>query len=240
MSIQFHLGDCLEVLRGLPEGCVDLVLADPPYGTTRAEWVKPLPFDKLWPELMRVCRGAIVLFSQSPFDKTLACSNLKYFRYEWIWEKCNATGHLNSARAPMKAHENILVFYVASSTYNPVKTQGHERRKSRAGRPAGGPLYGKYVASAYDSDERFPRSVLKFTSDKQRRQGVNATRKPIALLEYMIATYTNKGDTVLDFCMGSGSAAVAAKRQGRSFIGIDISVEMVAGARALVEKEGLI
>jgi site-specific DNA-methyltransferase (adenine-specific) len=214
-------GDCLAVLPTLPDQSVDLVLADLPYGTTRCGWDSIIPLQPLWEQYWRVCSGAIVLFAQPPFDKILGSSCLGSLRYEWIWEKTHATGHLNANRAPLKAHENILVFYRRQPTYNPQKTQGHVR-KTATKRGDSTAVYGAqtFEPIKYDSTERFPRSVLRFASDKQR-SAVHDTQKPVALLEYLIRTYTDPGDTVLDNCMGSGSTGLACLNSGRRFVGIE-------------------
>ena len=165
--------------------------------------------------------GAIVLFAQTPFDKVLGASNIEMLKYEWIWEKGNATGHLNAKRAPMKAHENVLVFCEHQPTYNPQKTVGHTRKVSKGGgRPSS--VYGDHSTQArdYDRTDRYPRSVLGFSSDKQREK-LHPTQKPVALCEYLIRTYTNAGDVVLDPTMGSGSAGVASANAGRRFVGIE-------------------
>lgn len=205
----------------LADQSVDMVLADLPYGTTRCAWDCELDLQRLWKEYRRICRGPVVLFAQTPFDKVLGASNLRELRYEWIWEKTNATGHLNAKRAPMKAHENVLVFYRRQPTYNPIKTTGHPR-KTAAKWGDGSPIYGKQVldGKVYDSAERYPRSVLTFPSDKQRSK-LHPTQKPVALCEYLIQTYTEPGSVVLDNCMGSGTTGVGALNAGRRFIGIE-------------------
>lgn len=217
----FH-GDCLELLDDLPSDSVDLICADLPYGTTNCKWDTCIPLDALWEKLKRIAKDdtAIVLFAQTPFDKVLGVSNLPMLKYEWIWEKTNATGFFNAKKMPMKAHENVLVFYKKLPTYNPQKTTGHVRRT--AGRNAvKSEVYGKAVKKThYDSTDRFPRSVQVFPHDKQRKP-LHPTQKPEALLEYIVKTYSNKGDVVLDFCMGSGTAGVAAVKLGRQFIGIE-------------------
>lgn len=221
MGINLHLGDCLQVMPTLPDQSVDMILADLPYGTTRCAWDSIIPLEPLWREYWRVCRGPVVLFAQTPFDKVLGASNLRDLRYEWIWEKTHATGHLNARRAPMKAHENVLVFYKRQPTYNPIKTTGHIR-KSAVKRGDKTKVYGAqaFDAISYDSTERFPRSVQRFASDKQRA-ALHDTQKPLALCEYLISTYTNPGNTVLDNCMGSGTTGLACRNTGRAFIGIE-------------------
>lgn len=232
-------GDCLDLLPTLESKSVDLVLADMPYGTTRCDWDSLIDLDRLWPELKRVARGAIVLFAQTPFDKVLGASNLPMLRYEWIWEKTNATEHLNARRAPMKAHENVLVFYDRQPTYNPQKTSGHERKVS-AKRRHFEPFYGatKTPGVPYASTERYPRSVQVFASDKQK-SNLHRTQKPVGLCEYLIRTYSNPGDTVLDFCMGSGSTGAACQALDRRFIGIELKAEIfaIASERLLLEQE---
>lgn len=232
------LGDCLDRLREVPDGSVDLVLCDLPYGTTRNKWDAVIPFAPLWDAYRRVCRGAVVLTAQAPFSVALAASNLSEFRYEWIWEKTEATGHLNAKRMPMKAHENILVFYRTLPTFNPQKTTGHARKTSRsdAARDAS-TCYGRQAGlKAYDSTERYPRSVLLFSTDKQRA-ALHPTQKPVALMDYLIRTYTDPGDCVLDNCMGSGSTGVAAIRCNRRFVGIELDPEYFARASERIRQE---
>ena len=215
-------GDCLEQMKNIKTGTVDMILADPPYGTTMCKWDSIIPFEPMWAEIERITtdNAAILLFAAAPFDKVLACSNLKLFRHEWIWEKPAATGFFNAKKMPLKAHENVLVFYKSLPTYNPQKTTGHVRKVSKA-KVVHSECYGKQIGvKHYDSTERYPRSVLKFSSDKQYNN-LHPTQKPLALCEYLIKTYTNKGDLVVDFCMGSGPVGVAAKKLKRDFIGIE-------------------
>jgi len=227
-------GDCLEKMKLIPDGSIDLVFADLPYGTTNCKWDSIIDLPKLWCEYERVIKnnGIILLFAQTPFDKALGVSNLKLLKYEWIWEKTQATGHLNAKKMPMKAHENILVFYKNLPTYNPQKTFGHERKvskgyqrdiciKRRDEKWGGNYLYGKETtAPDYDSTERYPRSVLTFASDKQKSK-LHPTQKPLALIEYMIKTYTNEGDIVLDNVAGSGTTGEACINLNRDFILIE-------------------
>lgn len=218
-------GDCLNLMQNISDGSVDLILTDLPYQTTQNEWDSLIPFEPLWGHYRRVAKpnAAIVLTSQSPFDKALAMSNAAEYRYEWIWEKTEATGHLNAKRMPMKAHENVLVFYRRLPTYNPQKTTGHVRKVSNqkkrvAERSAN---YGQQAGNdSYDSTERYPRSVLQFSTDKQKAP-LHPTQKPVALMEYFIRTYSNEGEVVLDSCMGSGTTGVACLNTNRKFIGIE-------------------
>tara|TARA_R110002050_G_scaffold554_1_gene4028 strand:+ start:6988 stop:7737 length:750 start_codon:yes stop_codon:yes gene_type:complete len=221
-------GDCLEVMKTIPDGSIDAIITDTPYGTTRCKWDSVIDLSLMWEQLNRIIKpnGAIVLFAQTPFDKALGASNLNMLRYEWIWEKTAATGHLNAKRMPMKAHENILVFYKQLPTYNPQKTTGHKPvnnyTKSVNGGTADGELYGKTgVVSGGGNTDRYPRSVITYSSDKQKEK-LHPTQKPVALMEYLIKTYTNENQTVLDFTMGSGSTGVAAKNLNRKFIGIEM------------------
>lgn len=213
--------DCRDILPTLVAGSVDMVLCDLPYGTTNCRWDVELDLEWLWEEYRRICSGPIVLFAQTPFDKRLGMSNIEELRYEWIWEKGHATGHLNAKRAPLKAHENILVFCSKQPPYFPIKTEGH-KRKSSLSKGDKTTLYGKQIFTyrEYDSTERYPRSVLAFSSDKNT-SSLHPTQKPLNLCEYMIRTYTTEGQTVMDNCMGSGTSGLAALNTGRRFIGIE-------------------
>jgi site-specific DNA-methyltransferase (adenine-specific) len=229
-------GDCLDVMRERAPGSIDMVLCDLPYGTTQNKWDAVIPFAPLWAEYKRMCRGAIVLTAQAPFDKILGASNMGMFRYEWIWQKTKATGHLNAWGQPLKNHENVLVFYDKLPTYNP---QGLVKKAVPTIRKGGnnGANYGKSDKDAVQEWENFPRSVLQFASEGKT---VHPTQKPVALLEYLICTYTNEGDTVLDNTMGSGSTGVACANTGRRFVGIekdpayfDLACERIEHAYAL-------
>jgi len=195
-----------------------------PYGTTQCKWDSLIDLDLLWTEYNRICKpnAAVVLFAQTPFDKALGASNLKNLKYEIIWEKTSATGHLNAKKMPMKAHENILVFYKKLPIYNPQKTQGHARKTSKTGKKYDSDCYGDEKEKPfYDSTERYPRSVQVFPTDKQTLK-LHPTQKPVALIEWLIRTYSNEGDIVLDNTMGSGTTGVACKNLGREFIGIEL------------------
>ena len=214
------LGDCLERMKEIESGTVDMILCDLPYGTTCCSWDAVIPFEPLWAEYERVIKanGAIVLFGAHPFSAVLACSKLELFRYEWIWEKPSATGFLNADKQPLRAHENILVFYKSLPTYNPQKTFGHERKKSKR-KNIGSAHYGKQLnIKDYDSTERYPRTVQVFSKDYP---SIHDTQKPVALCEYLIRTYTNAGELVLDNTMGSGTTGVACVNTRRRFIGIE-------------------
>lgn len=225
------VGDCLDVMKSIPDRSIDMVLCDLPYGTTKCKWDTPINLTSLWEQYNRIIKdnGPVLLFAQTPFDKILGASNISILRYEWIWEKGQATGHFNAHKAPMKAHENILVFYKNPPIYNPQMSTGHKPMNSftkRADVVNKTTVYGKVKLdiSGGGSTDRFPRSVLKFSSDKQinKSKGVlHPTQKPVALCEYLIRTYTNEGDLVLDNCAGSGTTGVACKNTGRNFILIE-------------------
>lgn len=234
--LQLHNGDCLEVMKSIPDQSVDMILCDLPYGTTRNKWDSIIPFPELWEAYRRVCRGAIVLTAQTPFDKVLGASNLEMLRYEWVWEKTAATGFLNAKVAPLKAHENILVFYDQRPTYNPQMTDGATIKRVNASVALHGSNYGKTknIRAPYGSTQRYPRSVLRYPKDN-RMQAIHPTQKPVALLEYLVRTYTNEGDVVLDNCFGSGSTGVACAQSGRQFIGVELDAKyFAAGGQRVV------
>jgi len=218
-------GDCLKKMKDIEIGSIDMILADPPYGTTACKWDSVIDLSLMWEQLKRIIkpRGVIVLMAQTPFDKVLGASNLPMLKYEWIWEKTSATGHLNAKKMPMKAHENALVFYNKLPTYNPQKTNGHKPVNSYSKRnDSDGECYGKTKRSSGGGNtDRYPRSVQTFKSDKQKIK-LHPTQKPMALMEFLIKTYTNKNETVLDFTMGSGTTGVACSRLNRDFIGIEL------------------
>jgi len=239
--INLMLGDCLERMKEIPDESVDLILTDPPYGTTACKWDSVIDLPLMWEQLKRVIKpnGAIVLFAQTPFDKVLGASNIEMLKYEWIWEKTAATGHLNAKKAPMKAHENVLVFYNKQPVYNPQKLYNQPPTNSYTKRNGDGECYGKTIEVSGGGDtERYPRSVQIFKSDKQKIS-LHPTQKPVALMEYLIKTYSNEGETVLDFTMGSGTTGVACVNTSRKFIGIEMDEKYfeIATNRINVAKE---
>lgn len=225
--IHIQQGDSLKLMKTIPDSSIDMILCDLPYGVTaRNKWDTVIPFKSLWEQYERIIKenAAVVLFGSGMFTADLMESNRKLWKYNLIWEKTQPTGHLNAHRMPLRCHEDILVFYKKLPIYNPQKTSGHVRKVSRAvhHRTAKKTLnYGDYHFTDYESAERFPRSILTFPKDTQKN-ALHPTQKPVALLEYLIRTYTNKGATVLDNCMGSGSAAVACIHTGRNFIGYEL------------------
>ena len=221
LKIDLIQGDCLERMKEIPSGSVDMILCDLPYGTTACKWDTVIPFEPLWAQYRRVAKrnAAIVLTAAQPFTSALVMSNPKAFRYCWVWEKPKATGHLQAKKRPMTAHEDICVFYWRLPTYNPQKAQGKPYKASRRTTNKDG-VYG-VVGEAREGNEEglyYPRSVQRFS---RPHSTVHPTQKPVALMEYLIKTYTNEGDTVLDNCMGSGTTGVACVRTGRNFIGIE-------------------
>lgn len=215
--------DCLEGMKRIPDCSVDMILCDLPYGTTRNKWDSVLPFDKLWEQYERIIKdnGAIVLSAQTPFDKVLGASNLKLLRYEWIWEKTQGTGHLNANRMPLKNHENILVFYKNLPVYNPQFEAGIAYKTTSSVNSSN---YGTQNESTVTINDgfRYPLSIQEFNYDTET---FHPTQKPVALFEYLIKTYTNKGDTVLDNCIGSGTTAIACINTERNFIGFETNEE---------------
>lgn len=217
--IDLHLGDCLEVMKQIPDKSVDAIICDLPYGTTACKWDSVIPFEPLWAQYKRICKGAIVLTAQSPFDKVLGASNINMLRYEWIWVKEAGTGFLNAKKAPLKNHENVLVFYEKNPTYNPQMRTGFKPYVCKKGGDSEN--YGTGLSNnivTVNNGDRYPLTVIEFKRDKDK---IHPTQKPVALMEYLVKTYTNEGDTVLDNCMGSGTTGVACKNLNRNFIGIE-------------------
>lgn len=228
--IQLIKGECIEAMKLIPSGSIDAIITDPPYGTTACKWDSVIPFEPMWEQLNRIIKpnGAIVLFGSEPFSSALRMSNIKNFKYDWIWEKTRSTGHLNAKRMPLKAHEVISVFN-CKGYYFPQKTKAPEhlidRRKTinNSKEKAGGVFNGvkeRVNIRKKDDGTRYPTSVQKFKNPNNN--SLHPTQKPTALMEYLIKTYTNEGETVLDFTMGSGSTGVAAKNLNRNFIGIEL------------------
>lgn len=222
MKTELLYGDCLDLMKELPDQSIDMILCDLPYGTTQNKWDSIIPFDFLWPEYRRLCRGAIVLTAAQPFTSLVVCSNINDFKYDWVWRKEKGTGHLNAKKQPMRDKEDILVFYKKQPTYNPQFTSGAPYDgTARVGKKQQTENYGKYEAVRENNDgKRYPKQVLEFNS--VARGGVHPTQKPVELMEYLIKTYTNEGDTVLDNCMGSGTTGVACVNTGRNFIGMEL------------------
>ena len=236
MSDQITLlkGDCLELMKELPDNSVDMVCCDPPYGTTSIKWDEVLDYDQMWEQYERIVKpkGVIVLFGSQPFSAQLICSKLKWFRYELIWNK-NKCGSPGLAKyRPMKTHENVLIFYKDSGgTYNPQmevgepyarkskNPEGYVGRKNDHG-------YGMKPRTEFENKgTRYPKSILNISRDFSAQQQVHPTQKPVPLCEWLVRTYSNEGDTVLDNCMGSGSTGVACVNTNRRFIGMEMNDE---------------
>jgi len=220
--IKLIKGECIESMKQIPTGSIDAIITDPPYGTTACKWDSVIDFDLMWEQLNRIIKpnGAIVLFGSEPFSSALRMSNIKNYKYDWVWNKKLAGNAINAKRHPLKIHEIISVFN--SKIYIPQKTKGKMRKKmtSLTNQPE---HIGKVnKAKETMNDLYYPKSIQDFTMANLRRERLHPTQKPVALMEYLIKTYTNENETVLDFTMGSGSTGVAAKNLNRSFIGIEL------------------
>ena len=224
-------GDCLELMKDIPDGSVDMILCDLPYGTTQCKWDTIIPFEPLWEQYERIIKdnGAIVLTAAQPFTSALVMSNPKLFKYDWTWRKPRGTGHLNAKKQPLRDKEDILVFYKKQPTYNPQMSEGEPYTAMKGGKNTrvsnkGDTTYGKFMNGAEfrndNSGFRYPKQVIEF--GVVERGTLHPTQKPVALFEYLIKTYTNEGETVLDNCMGSGTTGVACKNLNRNFIGIEL------------------
>ena len=229
-------GDCLEIMPTIASGSVDMVLCDLPYGTTQNKWDSIIPLDLLWAEYRRICRGAIILTATQPFSSVVVASNLRDFRYEWIWQKSRVTGVLNAKRQPLRQHEAVLVFSTKSPPYFPQGLVDCDRMASTGvSSEKSSDNYGKITQTAdgkyKQTQTGYPRSILSIASEGKT---VHPTQKPVALFEYLIRTYTNEGDTVLDNTMGSGTTGVACRNTGRKFIGIERDEAYFAIAQARI------
>lgn len=242
MNIDLRQGDCLELMKDIPDGSIDMILCDLPYEQTHNDWDEIIPFKPLWKQYNRIIKdnGAIILFGNGMFTAKLMMSNPKMWRYNIIWQKTQPTGFLNAKKMPMRNHEDICVFYKKLPTYNPQKTTGHIRKVSKAEHKVGCKSttdYGKHGLTTYDSTERYPLSVWKFAKDVQK-SALHPTQKPVALLEHLIKTYTNEGDVVLDNCMGSGSTGVACVNTNRKFIGMELDETYFNVAKERIKNNG--
>jgi len=223
MTTKLIHGDCLVEMSSIPDKSIDCIIADLPYGTTQCKWDTIIPFEDLWVNYKRIIKdnGAICLFGAEPFSSLLRCSNLKMYKYDWVWDKIKGTGFLNAKKQPMRNHEIVSIFYKSQCTYNPQKTFGHNKKESFRKKNLQTDVYGEMKNDySYSSTERYPRSIQEFSTDTQN-SSLHPTQKPVLLLEYLIKTYTNEGDTVLDNVMGSGTCGVACINTGRNFIGIE-------------------
>ena len=224
--IDLRQGDCLEVMKTIPDGSIDAIITDPPYGTTACKWDSVIPFEPMWEQLNRIIKpnGAIVLFGSEPFSSALRMSNIKNYKYDWKWLKSRTTGFQMVKKRPMKDYEDVIIFYKKQPTYyntelieldKPVKSW---RKNGKGGNNLNEVKTNKNRVQKFTN---FNRQTLKFNNEHNVGKLTHPTQKPVALMEYLIKTYTNEGETVLDFTMGSGSTGVAAKNTNRKFIGIE-------------------
>ena len=240
MLHKLYHGDCLEVMDKLIDEnvLVDAIITDPPYGTTACKWDSVIPFDGMWERLNKLIKpnGVIVLFGSEPFSSLLRTSNLKMYKYDWTWIKNQATNHLHAKRMPLRKTENISVFMKGSSWYNPQKTHGHNPTNSSKGLSKGVVYHGTNVRDYEGGDTtRMPIDIQYFNCVSNYSK-VHPNEKPIELLEYLIKTYTNENELVLDFTMGSGSTGIACQNLNRTFIGIELDKNYFSIAKERIEK----
>ncbi len=221
-KIQLYQGDCLEVMKNIPDKSVDLVLTDPPFGTTACKWDSVIPLEPMWKELKRITKpnSAIVLFGQEPFSSILRLSNIKDYKYDWIWDKVKPGAFATAKYAPLKQHELISVFYEKSGRYNPQMIKRDKIKKSKiySSSDSASVKYNDGAERVYD--QLYPKTII-VESNAAQKGKVHPTQKPVALMEYLIKTYSNEGDTVLDFAIGSGTTGVSCVNTARNFIGIE-------------------
>ena len=238
-NIQLYKGDCLEVMDELIEQGVkvDAIITDPPYGTTACKWDSVIPFDEMWKRLNKLIKpnGAIVLFGSEPFSSQLRCSNLKNYKYDWVWNKKLAGNGILAKKQPLKIHENVIVFN--SKIYIPQMTKGKLRKKLTNNLKISEINGGDGVKRATETfnDKYYPTSIQEFSIANLRRNRLHPTQKPVDLLEYLIKTYTNENEVVLDFTMGSGSTGVACLNTNRKFIGIELEYKYFNIAKERIE-----
>lgn len=239
MRIELRCDDCLESMKDIPDQSVDLILCDLPYGTTQNKWDTVIPFTDLWSAYNRICRGAVVLTAANPFTSLLICSNIQHFKYCWVWQKSRPTGHMNAKKQPMREHEDVCVFYSRQPTYNPQFSHGkpnHVSKTVKARIKSSSDNYGKqYEVIEESTTRKYPKTILPFPVVSPSHI-LHPTQKPVELMEYLINTYTNKGDTVLDNCMGSGTTGVACINTERNFIGIEQDFKYFRLARKRIKE----
>ena len=247
-SLWLMKGDCLARMREIPDGSVDLILTDPPYGTTACKWDSIIPLEPMWEQLKRVIKpnGAIVMTAAQPFTSVLITSNLRMFHHQWVWDKKFAANFPQAKRQPLRVHEDIVVFGNVPKYYpQMLKRDVPIKKGANKGARVFGGVSGlgreDYEGKVYD--EKYPDTILKFSSRDEKR-GLHPTQKPVALMEYLIKTYTNEGETVLDFTQGSGSTGVAAVNTGRKYIGVElddhyfnIGKERILATKQVAEEE---
>ena len=228
--IDLRHGDCIEIMRTIPDGSIDCVLTDPPYGTTACKWDSVIPFDLMWAELKRITKptAAVVLFGSEPFSSALRMSNIKNYKYDWVWDKTQSTNFCLAKKQPMRTYESISVFYEVQCTYLPIMTPKKRVIDDRNWKSSGnGSVHGSFQEQGKSRSvrtESYPKNIISINSTSNECNNlkrVHPTQKPVALMAYLVRTYTQKGETVIDFTMGSGSTGVACVQEGRAFIGIE-------------------
>jgi site-specific DNA-methyltransferase (adenine-specific) len=242
MSFKVIQGDCLEVMRTMPDKSVDLVLTDPPYGLTDCAWDNSLDWDKVWKELNRIGKDECnyVVFGKQPFLCGLILTNIKNYKYELIWEKEKGVNYISAKYKPMISHENIIVFYKRSGVYNPQYEYGKPYTKNNGDKVTAGETHSwvPRPKNKINDGRRYPKSVLKFSRDMNRCKSKNhPTQKPLALMKWLVCTYSTDGDCILDICCGSGTTGVAALKLGRNFIGIEIDPKYCTMAEKRIRSE---
>lgn len=237
MRINLQQGDCLELMKGIPDGSIDMILADLPYGVTGLEWDTIIPFEPLWEQYKRIIKhnGAIVLTASQPFTSALVMSNPKMFRYEWVWRKSRPSNPFLAKKQPLRYHENVLVFYKKQPTYNPVMKKGEKNHATKGFTSKHNIQNVQYQWDSNTRDLKYPSSVIDIKSTDST-SNLHPTQKPVALMEYLIKTYTNTGETVLDNTMGSGSTGVACVNTNRNFIGMELDEEYFNIAKERIEQ----
>ena len=228
---RFYLGDCLEVMKEIPDGVIDMILCDLPYGTTACKWDSIIPFEPLWIEIGRVCKNSapVVLTASEPFTSLLVTSNIKEFKHRWIWDKVKPASGLNAKNAPLRVSEDVLVFCKERPLYNPIMVPKKHRVEKKC--DSNGEAFGGARVERFhdNSGMGYPKDILTISNADQRNR-LHPTQKPVALFEYLIKTYTNEGDLVLDNCAGSGTTAIAAENTGRKWVCIEQSEEYATKA----------
>lgn len=230
--------DCLEGMKRIPDKSIDMILCDLPYGTTACKWDTIIPFEPLWEQYERIIKssGTIALFNSEPFGSILRLSNLNDYKYDWVWEKNTGTNFFHAKRMPIRYSENIAIFQLGSAYYYPIKTTGHVPTNSGIGRNTGNIYSGKSRVDYKGGDTtRFPKNIIKFNTVNNYAR-IHPTQKPVALCEYLIKTYTNEGETVLDNCMGSGTTAIACINTNRNYIGFELDKHYCDIANERIQK----
>jgi site-specific DNA-methyltransferase (adenine-specific) len=239
MSYQLMQGDCLELMKQIPDGSVDMILCDLPYGTTACKWDSVIPFEPLWEQYKRIAKdnAAIVLTASQPFTTALIASNINHFKYCWVWDKKLAGNGILAKIQPLKIHEDIVIFGNGKLNYRPIMRTGRARIKGGIKDLHG--TFGNAESEKTFNDQYYPVTILEFSGAGMRAGRVHPTQKPVALMEYLIRTYTNESQTVLDNCMGSGTTGVACANTGRNFIGIEQDAKYFDIAKARIEAASL-